>query len=75
MQRYPKIKQFFFLFAVTLLLTALTHTAHAQPINPCGNDDIDGNCPLDTWVYVLAFLMLTFSTLHLYRKKDIIAKA
>lgn len=36
---------------------------------PCGGADIDGGCPLDTWVIILAAIALIFTTLYLYRKQ------
>jgi hypothetical protein len=35
---------------------------------PCGFGDDDGNCPLDTFVVVLAAIALVFGAVHLYRK-------
>lgn len=42
----------------------------AQAGGPCGLTDDDGNCPLDTWVVVLAIIGVVFGAVHLYRKGE-----
>lgn len=37
---------------------------------PCGlNDDDNTDCPLDTWVVVLAIIAVIFTAIHLHKKK------
>lgn len=40
----------------------------AQAGGPCGFVDPDNNCPLDTFVVVLAGIALVFGAAQLYRK-------
>ncbi|MFS2187899.1 hypothetical protein ACCC92_14575 [Mucilaginibacter sp. Mucisp84] len=61
------MKKKFFLTA--LVFAATTLSCFAQLDNPCDNADGDANCPLDTWVIVLAVAALTFAVTHLYRKQ------
>lgn len=51
---------------VLLLLNIVT--AHAQGL-PCGGDDPDATCPLDTWVIVLVISASFFAAFQLYRRK------
>ena len=44
-------------------------TAHAQGL-PCGGDDPDATCPLDTWVIVFALSFGIFAAVILYRRKN-----
>ena len=37
---------------------------------PCGGDDpLNSDCPLDTWVIVLVIIALTFTVFHLRKKQ------
>lgn len=40
-----------------------------DPGLPCDGADIDGGCPLDTWIIILAAVALILTTLYLYRKQ------
>lgn len=67
-----KVKIFFsallLLMFNTMLLYAQTTT---DPGLPCSGNDIDtGNCPLDTWVLVLALATVIFATFYLSRKQS-----
>jgi hypothetical protein len=53
------------LFLLTLNCAAL----YAQPGEPCGGTDPDAVCPLDTWVFVLAAVVVVFAFIHLSRKQ------
>ena len=57
-------------FATLLLLVLSTGALYAQPGEPCAGVDPDANCPLDTWVIILAVAALAFATIHLYRKRS-----
>jgi len=50
-----------------LFLIANMAVLFAQGAMPCNDADIDGNCPLDSWVIVLAAGAMVFTILHLYR--------
>jgi len=55
-------------FSGCLLL--LPVISFAQNGEDCGDaDPVDSNCPLDTWVLVLAVIALVFAVVHLYRKQ------
>ncbi len=56
-------------FSVLVLLLLSIVSAHAQTL-PCNGTDDDGNCPLDTWVAVLAFAALIFAIFHLYHRQS-----
>jgi len=43
-------------------------TVHAQGL-PCGGDDPDATCPLDTWVIVLVIASSAFAAFILFRRK------
>ena len=55
-------------FGVFVLLLLNIITAHAQTL-PCGGDDPDATCPLDTWVIVLVIAATIFAAFSLYRRK------
>jgi hypothetical protein len=44
--------------------------AQTDPDNPCDGSDPFADCPLDTWVIVLAVIALIATTLYLYRKQN-----
>jgi hypothetical protein len=46
-------------------------TANAQGL-PCGGDDPDATCPLDTWVIVLVIFASVFAAFTLIRRKKAI---
>ena len=51
-----------------LLIPVISFAQEGGP--PCGDGDpINANCPLDTWVIVLAFMAIVFAARHLYRKQ------
>lgn len=53
-----------------LILTLISViTAHAQIGLPCGGDDPDATCPLDTWVVVLVVAASLFAAYTLYRRQ------
>jgi hypothetical protein len=53
---------------VLLLFSAV---AHAQVL-PCGGEDPDATCPLDTWVIVLVIASSAFAAFTLFRRKKAI---
>ncbi|MGZ3765658.1 MAG: hypothetical protein ACXVA2_13400 [Mucilaginibacter sp.] len=55
-------------FGVFVLLVLSVVSAHAQGL-PCGGDDPDATCPLDTWVIGLAIVASIFAAFHLYRRQ------
>jgi len=60
-----KLKAGISLFVLVLISVV---TAHAQGL-PCGGDDPDATCPLDTWVIVLVAVSSVFAALTLFRRK------
>jgi LPXTG-motif cell wall-anchored protein len=46
--------------------------AQTDPDNPCDGSDPFADCPLDTWVIVLAGIALLATTLYLHRKRKTI---
>lgn len=55
--------------AGTLLLTLLSIvTANAQGL-PCGGDDPDATCPIDTWVILLVAAASAFAAYTLIKRK------
>jgi hypothetical protein len=50
-----------------LLLISMVN-AHAQGL-PCGGDDPDAVCPLDTWVVVLVVAASMFAAFRLYTRQ------
>ncbi len=63
-----KLKAGISVFVLTLISII---TAHAQGL-PCGGDDPDATCPLDTWVIVLVAVSSAFAAFTLFRKKKAI---
>lgn len=55
-------------FSVLILTLISVVTASAQGL-PCGGDDPDATCPLDTWVVVLVVAASLFAAYTLYRKQ------
>jgi hypothetical protein len=57
---------------IVLLISALSTFAQSggNP-DPCGPNDNDGTCPLDTWVIVLVAAISVFAAFRLYRRKKI----
>jgi hypothetical protein len=53
---------------VFLLLFINAATVYAQTAN-CDFTDPDGNCPLDTWVFVLTVVAAIFTYLYLHRRQ------
>ncbi|MDB5135457.1 MAG: hypothetical protein JWP37_2060 [Mucilaginibacter sp.] len=60
-----KLKAGLWVFVLLMLSIA---TAHAQGL-PCGGDDPDATCPLDTWVIVLVIASSIFVAFRLYRRQ------
>ncbi|HWZ16187.1 MAG TPA: hypothetical protein VNW95_13190 [Mucilaginibacter sp.] len=60
-----KIKIFCGAFFLLMLNAVI---GFAQAGAPCAGGDVDGNCPLDTFVVVLAGIALVFGAVQLYRK-------
>jgi hypothetical protein len=58
--------------AAFLLLMLNVVTSYAQGC-PCGCGDPDNNCPLDTWVIVLAGGAFILAVRHLYSKQRVAA--
>jgi len=46
-------------------------TANAQGL-PCGGDDPDATCPLDTWIIMLVIAASAFAAFTLFRRKKAI---
>ncbi|HZX57300.1 MAG TPA: hypothetical protein VFE54_01185 [Mucilaginibacter sp.] len=63
-----KLKAGISLFVLVLISII---TAHAQGL-PCGGDDPDATCPLDTWVIVLVVVASAFAAFTLIKKKKAI---
>jgi len=55
-------------FITILILLASTIHTFAQVL-PCGGDDPDATCPLDTWVIALVIAASFFAAVKLYRRK------
>jgi hypothetical protein len=60
-----KLKAGISVFVLTLISII---TAHAQGL-PCGGDDPDATCPLDTWVIVLVVVSSVFAAFTLFKRK------
>ena len=59
-----------FLTLAFITITVTTLLAQSDPGLPCGGaDQDDNNCPLDTWVIVLAAVVMIFTAIHLARKQ------
>jgi hypothetical protein len=61
---------------IILLITLQPFLLLAQdPGEPCGNQDIDNTtpCPLDSWVMILALIVVSFAAFQLYRNKKSLA--
>jgi hypothetical protein len=58
---------------LTGILFLLPAISFGQGLGPdCSDTDpIDANCPLDTWVFVLAAVVLVFAVIHLQRKQKV----
>lgn len=57
------------IFLTTVLFVVTTLTCFAQLENPCDGKDGDAECPLDTWVIILAVIAFAITVVHLYRKQ------
>jgi hypothetical protein len=55
-----------------LLFLPLMSSAQDLPCD--GSDPYDTDCPLDTWVWVLAAIALIFGAIQLYRQQKIHSK-
>ncbi len=55
-------------FGVLFVLIFNISFLYAQGL-ACGGNDVDGMCPLDTWVIVLAAVSVAFAAGHLYKKQ------
>ena len=60
-----KLKALLGIFLLTLISVV---TASAQGL-PCGGDDPDATCPIDSWVVVLVVASSLFAAYTLYRKQ------
>ena len=60
-----KLKALLGIFLLTLISVV---TASAQGL-PCGGDDPDATCPIDSWVVVLVIAASLFAAFTLYRKQ------
>jgi hypothetical protein len=69
---------FIILYIVISPLILLAHKAD-DPLNPCVDggvpDPLDNNCPLDTWVIILAFFAVVFAAIYLQRKQKTLKPA
>jgi hypothetical protein len=60
------------IFCGALLLLMLNVIfLYADPALPCAGTDPDAQCPLDTWVIVLAAAGFLFAAVRLYRKQGV----
>lgn len=66
-----KVRLFFSTFLLSILSVAtLFAQTSSDPGGPCKfNDDDNTNCPLDSWVIVLAVFAVVFAAGYLYRKQ------
>ncbi|MDB5114652.1 MAG: hypothetical protein JWQ79_144 [Mucilaginibacter sp.] len=77
LQNYKSKKYSKYIAVIHVLLILLItgpQTTYAQPggpPNPCGAED---QCPLDTWVIVLAVFAFLFTTVYLYRSQKRLIK-
>jgi hypothetical protein len=59
------------IFFSTLFLLMLNAAAlFAQPGEPCAGTDPDATCPLDSWVLILAAVVVIFAFIHLSGKRS-----
>ncbi len=66
-----RVKIFFSTLLLLMINIVALYAQSESPIDgPCGlNDDDNQNCPLDTWVVVLAIIAVIFAAIHLHKKK------
>jgi len=59
-------------FAITSILLTNVGTLQAQdPGLPCGGEDPDATCPLDSWVLILVAITILFAIFRsFYQKKN-----
>jgi len=53
----------------TLILVLLSIASACAQGLPCGGDDPDATCPLDTWVIILVIVASAFAAYTLYRRQ------
>ena len=63
------------LFCSLILIPVLSFAQTTDPPLPCDGDDPYGNCPLDTYVWLLAIIALVFGAIYLYRQQKQHSKA
>ena len=63
-------------FSIIILLLINAVVAYAQVISPeCGSDgDVDGGCPIDTWVIILVVVFSLFAAYRLHCRRKAINK-
>jgi hypothetical protein len=61
-----RVKKFF--CTLLLLFNVVLLFAQGDP-TPCLAADIDTQCPLDTWVVILAVIAVVFAATYLHRKQ------
>ena len=69
-----KLKFFYkSLLFITIIcsILLLPVSSFAQDLACGGEDPLLQNCPLDTWVWVLAFIAASFGALQIYRRQKI----
>ena len=54
---------------ILVLMMISVINAHAQLNLPCGGEDPDATCPLDTWVIILVLASGIFTAYRLYRRQ------
>ena len=54
---------------ILVLMMISVVSAHAQLNLPCGGEDPDATCPLDTWVIILVLASGIFTAYRLYRRQ------
>ncbi len=61
----------FFLSTLLVIFNIALLSASPDDGDPqaCLGGEIDGNCPLDTWVIVIAVIAVIFAAVHLRRKQ------
>ena len=69
MVNMKKISIYLFATLSVVLLNIVTVMADPTGSDPLPCDPDDPNCPLDTWVIVLAAVALVAAVIHLHRKQ------
>ncbi|HVW94582.1 MAG TPA: hypothetical protein VHA56_01270 [Mucilaginibacter sp.] len=58
------------LFILLLNVATIYAQSDTDPGGPCDFNDVDNvDCPLDTWVMLLAFFAIIFAAWHLHKRR------